>query len=298
MVEKRRTQESRRKGFCVSDTNKETSLEHFDFSSAPPAEKPKSGFHSGCQGHACGTWHCHAEYAAGVGIHEGQRGTAKHKARAQQNDCERQRAPAAGGKSQSKLSPEDLKDLQKNTYYRNVDQAFMIRGDLDKKELQQWYKGFVKDCPSGVLNQDEFARIYKQFFPFGNPKAFAEHVFKVFDKNNNGTIDFREFICALSITSRGQLDEKLQWAFQLYDINSDGTITYDEMLKIVTAIYDMTGEMVKLPPDEDTPTKRVDKIFRLMDLNHDHQLTFEEFKEGSKKDPTIVQALSLYDGLV
>ncbi|GAA5855004.1 hypothetical protein JCM8547_002341 [Rhodosporidiobolus lusitaniae] len=189
------------------------------------------------------------------------------------------------GKSQSKLSPEDLQDLQKNTYF-------------DKKELQQWYKGFVKDCPSGQLNQEEFARIYKQFFPFGNPKSFAEHVFKVFDKNGNGTIDFREFIGALSITSRGKLDEKLQWAFQLYDINNDGLITYDEMLKIVQSIYDMTGEMVKLPPDEDTAEKRVNKIFALMDLNKDHQLTFEEFKEGSKKDPTIVQALSLYDGLV
>lgn len=51
----------------------------------------------------------------------------------------------------------------------------------------------------------------------------------------------------------------------------------------------MTGAMVKLPPDEDTPEKRVNKIFDTMDFNHDKQLTYEEFAEGSKKDPSIVQ---------
>ena len=44
-------------------------------------------------------------------------------------------------------------------------------------------------------------------------------------------------------------------AFQLYDINGDGFITYDEMLQIVRSIYKMTGQMVKLPSDEDTPEK-------------------------------------------
>jgi hypothetical protein len=47
----------------------------------------------------------------------------------------------------------------------------------------------------------------------------------------------------------------LPGAFQLYDIDKDGTITYDEMLQIVQSIYRMTGEMVKLPADEDTPEK-------------------------------------------
>jgi Ca2+-binding EF-hand superfamily protein len=84
----------------------------------------------------------------------------------------------------------------------------------------------------------------------------------------------------------------------LYDIDKDGFITYDEMLQIVTSIYKMTGQMVKLPADEDTPEKRVNKIFRNMDRNKDAQLTYDEFVEGSKQDPTIVQALSLYDGLV
>lgn len=36
----------------------------------------------------------------------------------------------------------------------------------------------------------------------------------------------------------------------------------------------------------------------MMDKNHDDLLTLEEFKEGSKQDPSVVQALSLYDGLV
>jgi Ca2+-binding EF-hand superfamily protein len=52
--------------------------------------------------------------------------------------------------------------------------------------------------------------------------------------------------------------------------------------------------MVKLPEDEDTPEKRV----RMMDKDENGSLDMEEFKEGSKRDETIVSALSLYDGLV
>lgn len=38
----------------------------------------------------------------------------------------------------------------------------------------------------------------------------------------------------------------------------------------------------------------MDKIFRNMDRDKDAKLTYEEFVEGSKQDPTIVQVSTLY----
>lgn len=54
-------------------------------------------------------------------------------------------------------------------------------------------------------------------------------------------------------------------AFRLYDLDNDGFITRDEMLSIVGSIYKMVGDSVKLPENENTPEKRVDRIFRMMD---------------------------------
>ncbi|VDD96547.1 unnamed protein product [Enterobius vermicularis] len=148
-----------------------------------------------------------------------------------------------------------------------------------------------------MLTEVGFQKIYKQFFPQGDPTEFASFVFKVFDENKDGAIEFHEFIRALSITSRGNLDEKLQWAFKLYDLDNDGFITREEMLSIVRSIYKMVGSTVRLPDDENTPEKRVNQIFQMMDKNNDAQLSLDEFKEGAKADPSIVHALSLYEGV-
>nr|XP_037270096.1 frequenin-1-like [Rhipicephalus microplus] len=110
----------------------------------------------------------------------------------------------------------------------------------------------------------------------------------------NGVITFKEFIRAISITTKGNIDEKLNWAFNLYDLDNDGFVTRSEMLDIVTAIYVLHGKAGLADTDAagvDIPRKRVDQLFAKLDTDADARISREEFCEGFKTDPLIRRAL-------
>jgi len=90
-----------------------------------------------------------------------------------------------------------------------------------------------RDCPNGQLTREKFLEVYSSFFPQGNADKFCEHVFRTFDSDNSGKIDFKEFLQAINITSSGKPEQKLEWAFNMYDVNGDGTIEPSEMSEII-----------------------------------------------------------------
>ena len=100
-----------------------------------------------------------------------------------------------------RLSKADVDFLTMNTHY-------------DEDTVLDLYKGFISDCPRGKLSPTAFIKIYSKCFPAGNASEFCDHVFRTFDSDKNGFIDFREFLLAIDVTSAGSPEEKLNWAFR------------------------------------------------------------------------------------
>ncbi|XP_077267389.1 neuronal calcium sensor 2 isoform X1 [Temnothorax americanus] len=180
--------------------------------------------------------------------------------------------------SKDKLSKEDMDFLKSHTRY-------------DEATIKEWYKGFKQDCPNGRLTPAKFVDMYKMFFPSGNAEEFCDHVFRTFDMDKNGYIDFKEFLLAIDVTSSGTPEEKLKWAFRMYDVDGNGVIDMQEMTKIVQAIYDMLGACSSNRP-ADSAEERAKNIFAKMDENNDGQLTQDEFLKGCLQDEELSKMLA------
>ena len=182
------------------------------------------------------------------------------------------------------LTEDDLNFCKNNTKYT-------------EEEVKSWYSSFKKDCPSGVLTKEKFIDVYKLFFPRGDAEKFCNHVFRTFDTDKNGEINFVEFLLAINVTLSGTPLEKLKYAFKLYDVDGNGIIDQGEMNRIILSIYELIGED-DLSNDTSelkySPEERTRIIFSQMDKNGDGYLTEDEFVQGCEKDNELSKLLALH----
>ncbi|KAM6980495.1 uncharacterized protein FYW47_000208 [Aplochiton taeniatus] len=165
--------------------------------------------------------------------------------------------------------------------------------EIDVKALQDMYKKFVLECPSGVLFLHEFKRFFG-VTPTGEVSDYAECMFRAFDKNGDNTIDFLEFVAALNIVFRGDLEHKLRWSFKVYDKNGNGYVDREELKSIIDSIYRMKKWSKKdLDDSQLTVDEVVDRILQAVDVDGDGNITMEEFMKGAQHDPWILNMLQL-----
>jgi len=181
------------------------------------------------------------------------------------------------GKQRTGLQRRDLIELAQNTHF----------SEEEIKRLHSHFQSISNSIQNdGVIDIAEF----QQALGLKN-SAFAERIFRVFDMNKDDVINFKEFVCGLSVfCSKGTVDEKLALSFKLYDRDEDGFIDKSELMSMLRAI--MFDNML-FQLSDDHIRALVDSTFTEADVNGDGLISFEEYKVLVNKHPTILKNLTL-----
>ena len=140
------------------------------------------------------------------------------------------------------------------------------------------------------MDRNDFEGIFKQFFPFGDSKKFADHVFNLFDTNQDGVVDFKEYMLLISLFTKGKIQDRIEWLFKMHDIDEDGYIGKAELLYLIQSCFACIQDILIQNNQELDPESRVD--FLLKSVNSSDRMNREEFEKALLDSPF----LTLFDG--
>lgn len=185
------------------------------------------------------------------------------------------------GQSAPKLPKAQLEEYQQGTKFT-------------RDELEEWYAVFHENYPDGRMSQQQF--VTENTAAHGGDSLLWEYMFQQLDSDQDGYIDFREFITSMSVGTRGDVSDKLRWTFKFYDKNKNGYIEFEEMLELFQSIFKLVEAIDiqnNVVPDQSLPLKRCQALFEKMDADKDNRLSIQEFIEGCKQDSTIMDVMQL-----
>ena len=120
----------------------------------------------------------------------------------------------------------------------------------------------------------DFREMMAKAVPKKDARKMEKHVFRMYDSDKDGFIDFTEFMLVFHIMSDGAPEEVLSNIFRVFDVNGDGVISIKEMNKLVKDMY----SLLKTEDPNIAAKQLVAKTaFSEMDKNGDGKVSREEF---------------------
>lgn len=130
------------------------------------------------------------------------------------------------------------------------------------------YAAIAVASKGGKIGIEEFANYLK--LPISEP---LRQIFALFDRNNDGNIDFREYVIGLTVLCNPANTKKiLQTSFKLFDLDKDGFITKQELATVLQAAFGV--------PDLD-----VSRLFREIAGKKSEYISYKKFKKFALKHP-------------
>merc|ERR1712212_1004077 len=118
-------------------------------------------------------------------------------------------------------------------------EALAQSSGLTVDQVKEQFEAFKTEHPNGKMKRKDFKEMMSKALPKKDANKMEKHVFRIYDSNDDGYIDFVEFMVVFYIMSDGTPTEVLQKIFRVFDVNSDGTITKKELSRLIKDMYQL-----------------------------------------------------------
>merc|ERR1711862_835083 len=160
---------------------------------------------------------------------------------------------------------------------------------LGDKEIRDAFESFIKEHPNGKMKPKDFRDLMSSALPKKDASKMEKHVFRIYDTNNDGHVDFVEFMVVYTIMAGGSETEILTKIFRLFEVNSNGVISKKEMSRLVN---DMYGLLKKDDPNISAADLIAKSAFAEMDKDEDGKVSLQEFLTACQAEKDFSKLLS------
>ena len=94
-------------------------------------------------------------------------------------------------------------------------EALAKSSGLEAEEVKKAFDSWVAEHPNGKMKPADFKKMMSAAMPKKDAGKMEKHVFRIYDTNNDGYIDFVEFMVIFHIMSEGTSEEVLKQTFNL-----------------------------------------------------------------------------------
>jgi len=161
---------------------------------------------------------------------------------------------------------------------------------LPADQVKELFESFLEDHPDGKVTKEVFREMMKETHKDKDISKMEGHMFRIYDTNNDGSIEFNEFLISIFALSSGTPTEILTRMFGIFDTNRDGTITKEEFTKL---IKDMSSLLITENPEQTSEDLFAKSAFAEMDKDEDGKITTEEFVTACLAEEKFSKQLAL-----
>ena len=170
---------------------------------------------------------------------------------------------------------ENLKNYKNHSVIQQTALAFLVHNFPQLKDVINACKLFnqIDTNGDGKINKKELYEGLKEKIKIDNLESIVNIIYKNLDMNNNGFIEYEEFVRAAINKEIFITDHILLFAFKYFDKDGSDEITFDEIEKVFK----------KSIPDQTKIHDYLLKIIKEVDINDDGKISFPEFCRVMKR---------------